>query len=82
MERYQVEGQENLFNMKQEDVFDILKNYKNKSNKDLVNIMDFLSEDFEKTKDLLLKLSVHLDNTEESYNKILKEFNRRKNNGQ
>ncbi len=59
MERYQVEGQENLFNMKQEDVFDILKNYKNKSNKDLVNIMDFLSEDFEKTKDLLLKLSVH-----------------------
>ena len=82
MERYQVEGQENLFNMKQDEVFDILKNYKNKSNKDLVNIMDFLSEDFEKTKDLLLKLSVHLDNTEESYNKILKEFNRRKNNGQ
>lgn len=82
MERYQVEDRENLFNMKQEEVFDILKNYKNKSNKDLVNIMDFLSEDFEKTKDLLLKLSVHLDNTEESYNKILKEFNRRKNNGQ
>jgi hypothetical protein len=78
---YQVEDQENLFNMEQEEVFDILKNYKNKSNKDLVNIMDFLSEDFEKTKDLLLKLSIHLDNTEESYNKILKEFNRRKNNG-
>ena len=56
MEHYQAEDQENLFNMEQEEVFDILKNYKNKSNKDLVNIMDFLSEDFEKTKDLLLKL--------------------------
>lgn len=82
MVHYQAEGLENLFNMKKEEIFDILKNYKNKSNKDLVNVMDFLSEDFEKTKDLLIKLSVHLDNTEESYNKILKEFNRRKNNGQ
>ena len=64
-----------------EKIKEILFEHKTKSNKDLVNIMDFLSEDFEKTKDLLLKLSIHLDNTEESYNKILKEFNRRKNNG-
>lgn len=65
--------------MEQEYIFEILKNYKNKSNKDLISVMDFLSEDFEKTKDLLLKLSIHLDKSEESYNKILKEFNRRKN---
>jgi site-specific DNA-adenine methylase len=64
--------------MEQEEIFDILKNYKNKSNKDLINAMDFLTEDFEKTKDLLLKLSLHLDTTEESYNKILKEFKSRK----
>jgi site-specific DNA-adenine methylase len=64
--------------MEQEEIFDILKNYKNKSNKDLINAMDFLIEDFEKTKDLLLKLSIHLDTTEESYNKILKEFKSRK----
>jgi hypothetical protein len=78
VEHYLVEGQENLYNMEQEEIFDILKNYKNKSNKDLINAMDFLTEDFEKTKDLLLKLSLHLDTTEESYNKILKEFKSRK----
>jgi hypothetical protein len=75
---YLVGDQENLYNMEQEEIFDILKNYKNKSNKDLINAMDFLIEDFEKTKDLLLKLSIHLDTTEESYNKILKEFKSRK----
>ena len=65
-----------------EEFNEIIADIKNRSNGDLTKVMDFLSEDFEKTKDLLLKLSVHLDNTEESYNKILKEFNRRKNNGQ
>lgn len=78
MVHYLVGDQENLYNMEQEEIFDILKNYKNKSNKDLINAMDFLIEDFEKTKDLLLKLSIHLDTTEESYNKILKEFKSRK----
>lgn len=66
--------------MKSEEVLEILKDYKNKSNKDLVNVMDFLKSDFEKTKDLLVKLTHHLDSTENSYNKILEEINKRTNN--
>jgi hypothetical protein len=64
--------------MDNEKVIEILKDYKNKSNNDLIQVLSFLNEDFEKTKDLLIKLSKHLDSTEDSYNKILDELSKRK----
>lgn len=64
--------------MKSEEVIEILKNYKNKSNKDLTSALQFLYEDFNNTKDLLIKLSKHLDITEDSYNKLLEEYEKRK----
>ena len=67
--------------MTNEQIIEVLKNYKNKSNKDIIFAMDFLNEDFGKTKDLLIKLSKHLDTTEESYYKLLEEFKRRTHNG-
>jgi len=70
----------NLIKMKNEEILEILKDYRNKSNKDLVNTLDFLKNDFEKTKDLLLKLTYHLESTENSYNKILEEINKRTSN--
>jgi hypothetical protein len=70
----------NLIKMKNEEILVILKDYRNKSNKDLVNTLDFLKNDFEKTKDLLLKLTYHLESTENSYNKILEEINKRTSN--
>jgi hypothetical protein len=63
--------------MTNEKIIEVLQNYKNKSNKDLILAMDFLTEDFYKTKDLLIKLSKHLDTTESSYYKLLEEFERR-----
>jgi hypothetical protein len=66
--------------MEQEKILEILKNYKTVPNKELLEILKFLDEDFYKTKDLILKLTHHLDTTEISYNKILEEFNRRTNN--
>ncbi len=66
--------------MKSEEILEILKDYKNKSNKDLVSTLDFLKEDFEKTKDILVKLTYHLESTENSYNKILEEINKRTSN--
>jgi hypothetical protein len=63
--------------MDQEKILEILKDYKNKSNKDLISALDFLYEDFNKTKDLIVKLTVHLDSTELSYNKLLEEINSR-----
>lgn len=63
--------------MEQEKIIEILKDYKNKSNKDLISALDFLYDDFNKTKDLILKLTTHLDSTEFSYNKLLEEINKR-----
>ena len=63
--------------MKSEDVLEILKDYKNKPNKELTDVLDFLQEDFDKTKNLLVKLTYHLETTENSYNKILEEYKKR-----
>jgi hypothetical protein len=62
------------------EVLEILKDYKNKSNKQLMDVMDFLQKDFEKTKDLIVKLTHHLDTTENSYNKVFEEYKKRINN--
>ena len=69
----------NLIKMDQGKIKIILNNYKNVSNKDLLDGLKFLESDFNKTKDLILKLTHHLDSTEISYNKILAEFNKRTN---
>jgi hypothetical protein len=60
-----------------EKALKILKDYKSQSNKDLVFVMDFIQEDFNLTKDTLLKLTHHLDKLELSYDTILKEYNSR-----
>jgi hypothetical protein len=67
--------------MDEKKALDILKNYKNSSNKELTEILDFLNGDFQKTKDLLMKLTYHLDSTEEAYNKVFEEYKKRINNG-
>jgi len=67
--------------MDEKKALDILKNYKNSSNKELTEILDFLNDDFQKTKDLLVKLTYHLDSTEEAYNKVFEEYKKRINNG-
>ena len=70
---------ENDINMTDQEVLDILKDYKNKSNKNLTDVMDFLQDDFQKTKDLIVKLTYHLDETEKSYNKVYDEYKKRVN---
>jgi hypothetical protein len=59
----------------------IINDFKNKSNKDLVKAMDFLNSEFETTKEKIITLSIYLDKVEKSYNSILKEMNSR-NGGQ
>ena len=65
--------------MEAEEMKEILKNHKNKPNKDLVVVMDFLKEDFDKTKDLIIKLTHHLDGVEKEYNKVYDEYRKRLN---
>ena len=56
----------------------IILDYKSLPNKDLEYGLKYLSEDFDNTKELIVKLTRHLDGIEINYNKILKEYNRRK----
>jgi len=60
-----------------EKIAEIVKDYKNKSNKDLVKTLDFLNNEFTQTKDKLIMLSNYLDKIETTYNAILKEHNSR-----
>jgi hypothetical protein len=64
-----------------EEVLEIIKDYKNRSNKDLVKALDLLNQDFEYTKNTMVTLSTHLDKLEYTYNLILKEYNNRTNVG-
>jgi len=65
--------------MEQSKLQEIIKNYKNRSNGDLKLAMEELNKDFEQTKEMLIKLSYHLDTTEKIYNDILNEYKLRGN---
>ena len=58
---------------------EIIDDFKNHSNNDLKLAMDVLSEEFEKTKQLMIDFSFYLDNLEETHDKILKEYKQRTN---
>jgi hypothetical protein len=60
-----------------EKTLKIVKDYKSHSNKDLQFAMDFIQEDFNFTKEQLIKLTEHLDKLELTYNTILKEYKNR-----
>ena len=60
-----------------EKIAEIVKDYKNKSNKDLTKVIEFLNGEFDQTKSKLLMLSNYLDKIETTYNTILKEQNSR-----
>ena len=62
-----------------EQVNEIIQNIDSKSNSDLTKVMDFLMDDFDETKDMIIDLTKHLDNIERRYDLIHKEFKRRTN---
>jgi hypothetical protein len=62
---------------KSEKILQIIKEHKTSSNKDLTLAMDYLQEDFEFTKKLVLKGTEQLDRLELTYNTILKEYQKR-----
>jgi hypothetical protein len=60
-----------------EEILEIIKDYKNRPNKDIIVALDLVSQDFEYTKKTLIDLSKHLDKLEHTYNILLKEYNSR-----
>jgi len=63
--------------MDKEKLIEIAKDAENKSNKDLVNTLTELTTEFEKTKDLIVSLTRHLDVVSELYEKVNTELNKR-----
>ena len=73
---------ENSFNInekriKANEILQIIKEHKDRSNKDLKLAMDFIQEDFNMTKESLIKLTHHLDKLENTYNLLYKEYTER-----
>ena len=60
---------------------DILKNYKEKPNKNILEEMSSLKEEFDKTKELIINLTHHLDSVEGIYNKLNEEIKTRLGDG-
>lgn len=57
----------------------IVKDLKNQPNKELEFVLEFLTNDFTQTKTALIELTKRLDVVEITYNKVLEEYERRKN---
>lgn len=57
----------------------IISEHEIRPNKDLVSVMEYINEEFEKTKQQIINMTYYLDNLEITYNKILKEYQKRQN---
>jgi len=69
--------QEKYSNMEKEKIIEVVENVKEKSNKDLLESRDTLLVEFEKTKQLIIDLTRHLEAVEVSYEEINKEIGKR-----
>lgn len=63
--------------MEKEKILKIIEDVENKSNKDLQESLFFLTNEFEKTKSLVIDLTHHMDSIEDIYNKINDEIKKR-----
>ena len=64
--------------MEKVKLLEIVENAKDKSNKDLFEAEDFLYNEFEKTKSLVIELTRHMDAIEDLHVKVTKEIENRK----
>jgi hypothetical protein len=63
--------------MEKQKLLEVVGDVENKSNKDLIVVVNELYAEFYKTKELIIDLTRHLDGVEELYNKANKELEKR-----
>lgn len=63
--------------MEGKKIVEIAQDVENKSNKDLFIVVNELYEEFEKTKQLIVDLTRHLDTVELYFNKVNNEIEKR-----
>jgi hypothetical protein len=66
-------------NMEKEKIVEVSNDVENKSNKDLFLVVNELYEEYDKTKELIIDLTNHLENVEIVYNKVNDEIAKRLN---
>lgn len=60
---------------------EFFKEYKTKSNDDILKTMKILKDEFDKTKKIIVDLSYHLEDVERKFNLLNDEVSKRKING-
>ena len=63
--------------MDKDKIIEVVKNVKDKSNKDLIESRDILADEYEKTKTLIVDLTRHLEIVENYYNVVNNEVGNR-----
>jgi len=69
----------NLGKINIEQVTEIISEIDSRPNSDLTKVMDFLRDDFDETKDMIIDLTKHLDNIEKMYDLVHNEYKKRTN---
>ena len=64
--------------MEPKKLMEVVNDVENKSNKVLMESLNELNDEFNKTKDLIVDLTRHLDTMEDMYNKLYNEFKKRR----
>jgi|TARA_B100001758_G_C18021935_1_gene408540 hypothetical protein len=60
---------------------EFFKDYKNKPNKEILDVMQVLKKEFDKTKQILIDLTLHIEDVEKKFNMLNNEIKKRKSNG-
>jgi hypothetical protein len=58
-------------------LLETVKNAENKSNKDLIECETVLFDEFNRTKELIIDLTRHLESVEDEHKKVIKELTKR-----
>jgi len=60
---------------------EFFKEYKTKSNKDILEMMTNLRDEFNKTKSIVIDLTLHIEDIEKKFNLLNNEIKKRKSDG-
>ena len=70
--------QDNMNKEQFENIVKLQSDLKDQPNSKLIEVMDTLTTEFDKTKEVIINSTLYLDKVEELYNNILKEYESRK----
>ncbi len=57
---------------------EFFKEYKEKSNNEILEVMQTLKDEFERSKNVMIELTYHIDDIEKKFNTLNKELDNRK----